>query len=404
MPTGRPARGAAGAHVAPGRGGWEGRTPAAALRRGAVARRILRHGFSSADISVGLQCLRIVASDLFPMMGVIDPSDQEELQQILDAVPHANCVPQKRFIAFCDVLGFRSLVMTQELAELGRTYAEILRRVKGSRISFKTYPSPNPGVPQRYQAGTVVFSDSILVWSDPVPAPEPGAEGHYFAYLGALFGCALHGGLPLRVGVAYGDCIVDPEFGLYVGRPIIDAYETEELQDWVGIACHVSCFESPQGKYLCMRGASNGWQVGPLIEYDVPLKTGKSAGQPVRHSIDWPHWSMPEFGGFDEVKAFLSSKVKGVCGHGARASVATCAVVLRVPTIDLGSSRRTCGHRAVADLLRLNEKTCPTSLGSRLAAATTECRPRPQVSHPHPEPEQRLRDRHEPEPFHATLQ
>lgn len=248
------------------------------------------------------------------MMGVIDPRDREELNDIQNAIPHADCVPQQRFVAFCDVLGFRNLVMTQELTQLGRTYAEILRHVKGARISFKTYPSPTPGVPERYKAGTVVFSDSILVWSDPIPATEPGAEQLYFSYLGALFGFALHGGLALRVGVAYGDCIVDPEFGLYVGRPIVDAYETEQLQDWVGIACHASCFESPHGKYLCMRGASNGWQVGPLIEYDIPIKPGRSVDKPVRHSTDWPHWSLPDFGGHNELKAFLSSKVKEFSG------------------------------------------------------------------------------------------
>jgi len=47
------------------------------------------------------------------MTGGVEPSDREELKAIWGAVPQPDCIPQKRFIAFCDVLGFRDLVMTR---------------------------------------------------------------------------------------------------------------------------------------------------------------------------------------------------------------------------------------------------------------------------------------------------
>jgi hypothetical protein len=200
--------------------------------------------------------------------------------------------------------------MTQELAQLGRTYDELLRQLKAARLNVKSYPSPTPGIPQRYKPGSVVFSDSILVWSEPVLDDPPETGQNFFSYVSILFGLALHEGLALRVGVAYGDCIVEPDAGLYVGRPIVDAYETEQVQDWVGVACHASCFECPHSRNLCMRGAANGWQVGPLIEYDIPIKSGASMDKPIRHTTDWPFWSYPIFGGYSELKVHLASKVK----------------------------------------------------------------------------------------------
>jgi hypothetical protein len=105
-----------------------------------------------------------------------------------------------------------------------------LRQLKATHLNVNRYPSPNPWMTERYKAGSVVFSDSI-------------SRTSFLLLVSILFGLGLHGGLALRVGMAYVGCVVEPNAGLYIGRPIVDAYDTEEMQDWVGMACHPSCFE-----------------------------------------------------------------------------------------------------------------------------------------------------------------
>ncbi|MBK8013667.1 MAG: hypothetical protein IPK13_20240 [Deltaproteobacteria bacterium] len=46
--------------------------------------------------------------------------------------------------------------------------------------------------------------------------------------------------LPLRIGLAKGEVQIEPALGLYIGRGIVHAYETEQSQDWIGGSLHDS--------------------------------------------------------------------------------------------------------------------------------------------------------------------
>ena len=75
------------------------------------------------------------------------------------------------------------------------------------------------------------------MWSEeqsPVTAPDSRSFSHFVA---AFFGSALKLDLPLRTGIAFGDCVIERERGLFAGQPIIDAYLTEEAQYWIRVTC-----------------------------------------------------------------------------------------------------------------------------------------------------------------------
>jgi hypothetical protein len=50
----------------------------------------------------------------------------------------------------------------------------------------------------------------------------------------------------MRGAIAHGAFFADPESNAYVGRALIDAYELEEAQDWLGLSFHNSVTALPQ--------------------------------------------------------------------------------------------------------------------------------------------------------------
>lgn len=242
-------------------------------------------------------------------MGVPDPRDNPD--KIRKDFPPGDCRPGERFVAFCDVLGFRRLLEREPVGKIAESYDAMLREAEASCLMVRTYPSPTASIPKRYRAGSAVFSDTILLWSEPTRSDDNKSvddSNSFIPYVASVFGVALKMGFPLRIGIAYGECVIDPSNDLYLGVPIIHSYEAEQMQDWVGIACHASCFNSPQSKNLCLE-LKDGWQLGPLIEYDIPLKPEFRDQASLKYSIDWPFWGNSDWGGRGDLEDILRDKV-----------------------------------------------------------------------------------------------
>ena len=180
-------------------------------------------------------------------------------------------------IAMCDVLGFTSLVATTPLDEIHERYRALLAQLE-----------PHPLF--RIRAGTherelvlnrVVFSDTILMW-----APAGEAMELLPSVLGQIMGRAM-GSMPLRAGLAFGECVIDPANELYVGQPIIDAYHTEQSQEWVGGAFHPSRWRRPGLRDLLCKGYERS-----AVKYPVPVKAG---AEPLEYALNWPALAGPDF-------------------------------------------------------------------------------------------------------------
>lgn len=238
-------------------------------------------------------------------MGIPDSDDHPDL--IRKDFPPSDCQPRMRYVALCDVLGFSALVKSYDTQTLAKKYDDMLREAKASCLMIKTYPSPKPWVGKRYRAGSAVFSDTILLWSDTDGEARDDA-GSFFSYVAGVFGISLKMGFALRVGIAYGECVINPEAGLFIGVPVVNAYQTEQAQDWVGVACHPTCFDSTESQNLCM-SYLDGWQCGPLIEYEIPIKTKFREVVRAKHSIDWPFWGQTDWGGLSKLEEILRENV-----------------------------------------------------------------------------------------------
>jgi len=197
-------------------------------------------------------------------------------------------------IAMCDVLGFTNLVAATRLDEIYQRYLALVGQLDPLfRITPVTYKRVNV-------LDRVIFSDTILLW-----APD-GAEIEILPHvLGGLMANAV-GSMPLRAGLAFGECIIDPANEIYIGQPIIDAYRTEQAQEWMGGAFHPSCWKRP-GLHSVL---SNGYE-GSAVAYDVPVKTGHAR---LEYALNWPARADSDFSAHvlvaSEASAAPAAKVK----------------------------------------------------------------------------------------------
>ena len=213
-----------------------------------------------------------------------------------------------RYIAVCDVLGFSWLVQNTSLEDVRDGYREIIKNAMGaSKLTSKTtWPDSRIERSVTDLVGTAVFSDSIVVWSRPLdsqlPEPYPGARAvSFFAFMGQLILFSLRKtrfGLrfPSRAGIAYGAAAILPEEQVYVGKPIVYAHQMEQAQQWVGAACHPSCFQAPDFEIV-------GNEYRYVTDYPVPLDKERRAAvlNPDRPdllpvAVAWPSmiWNLPQ--------------------------------------------------------------------------------------------------------------
>ena len=175
-----------------------------------------------------------------------------------------------RYVALIDILGFRSLLASTPVIE-------VIGRIDNLLSDAQRYLRASTGSGQVRTLGEVHFSDTILMWTplikDIHDDQEIVAGGHLFFVVTDLIYRSFIAGIPLRAGIGFGECCIDVDRQIFVGRAIVDAYEVESAQDWVGGALHPSV---PFGIAYA----------GSLVKYAVPVKTGAAVVPEI--ALNWP--------------------------------------------------------------------------------------------------------------------
>jgi len=178
------------------------------------------------------------------------------------------------YIVTLDVLGFKHLIDKRPLDEIVKMYKDLIEigtpiKFRISKESSKTNNSATEDIILEH----TVFSDSMIIWTEPTKN-----NINYFGYfLSLLVGHSIVKQLPLRFGIAYGECEMDISAQMFVGKPIIDAYQTESNQEWIGGAFHTSCYSAPY--FELMKGLNFAFP------YDVPIKEEKEPK--LEFAVNW---------------------------------------------------------------------------------------------------------------------
>jgi hypothetical protein len=159
-----------------------------------------------------------------------------------------------RFVAFLDVMGFKSLVASTPTLDLYSLLKKLQREaaladrmaraiVGGERHGTAILLTSPDGDLQRSNRllRVVQFSDAIiLIARDNSDAASLGIR---LACI-RIFAAALSHGVAVRGAVAQGVVTADFRRSLFFGQPIVDSYLLEEDQRWFGIVEHESCFDA----------------------------------------------------------------------------------------------------------------------------------------------------------------
>jgi hypothetical protein len=171
-----------------------------------------------------------------------------------------------RFVAFLDILGFEKLVYNNEF----NTMVSVIKSLKASLDYANQIPIPK-GVNLRIDEkliGSTMFSDSILLYTDNDDPYNFCRLTHVTKF---LIYSAFSSGIALRGAITNGEMLsVD---GMYMGKPLIEAYKAEEEQEWCGVYIIDDTIDYVRSKNPdCIDFLV---KIATLVEYCVPFKKNK---------------------------------------------------------------------------------------------------------------------------------
>ena len=174
-----------------------------------------------------------------------------------------------RYVAICDVLGFKNKLNSMPLNALAERYLRLITCIRFTVDSSNTlFPDSNE---KETLVDYAIFSDSCLIWSAPLSTEHEvinlGTVSCFFDTCNQMILMGLRFDMPFRIGISYGEVCIDPNKNLYLGKPIADAFLLEESQKWIGGACHPDCEKSSSFRRV------EEWR--DVVNYSVPTSNGR---------------------------------------------------------------------------------------------------------------------------------
>lgn len=196
------------------------------------------------------------------------------------------------FFGLFDILGYRSLIENNSLEELIKIYNSVVSGIDKAAVTIN-HTDEDQSL-SFDTVGSFMFSDTIVLFQEYSTTNLPG--GTFILKAALLMRLAFEKGIPLRGAISYGEYYIDEN--CYLGKPIIEAYETEKIQEWSGaVLCNSA--EREYALDLDRRSSAktmnfHGIEINPavmmspfmenlIVQYDVPTKSGIE----IRSALCW---------------------------------------------------------------------------------------------------------------------
>lgn len=175
-------------------------------------------------------------------------------------------------VAICDILGFKNLILNNNVEEVVNNSLAYLKRSIYHSITQKEIPDKIPTmneIKQESKVGFAIFSDTILLYTKKDTDDDCQFLLETCGWL--LFENVFNHSTRLRIGVSYGESFINEEDNIYIGKPIVDAYQLEKSQEWSGGALTKNAEERIPEFVKTENESAFNWY---LTYYNVPLKNG----------------------------------------------------------------------------------------------------------------------------------
>lgn len=195
------------------------------------------------------------------------------------------------FVAFLDILGFKSLVKNNSIHSLFEVYNQFLTRMEHSKefteLSYSSDSLRNTII------NSLFISDSLILWT------EDFSQTSLYKLTGLvsmLLAESFLQGTPIRGAIDLGEIAVRTTWTnkTIVGKGLTNAYENEQIQEWAGGLVSERCIEHFNGLSSIPNGLRNDYlfDINLLIQYPVPIKEGQSK---TSAAINWAYLIKKEF-------------------------------------------------------------------------------------------------------------
>lgn len=182
----------------------------------------------------------------------------------------------QRAVTFIDVLGFREKLHSLPLEELAASYGAAVAMIDALNRPLV----PSNGMPSLFPGATpggrwciqYTFSDSIILF-----ALDESDESFLklIVYSWRVVQALLATGMHPRGAIAFGEMHVNEASNIFLGKALAEAYELEQMQEWIGVALAPSVSARYGHIVEAIASPPNG-QPSFLTRQHVPLKVRES--------------------------------------------------------------------------------------------------------------------------------
>jgi hypothetical protein len=162
------------------------------------------------------------------------------------------------FFGFFDVLGYSRMMEKNSLDNIIEIYNSTILRLNKIAEFFANKP-----LEYNFAVHSLAFSDTFILYQDANEKFTSISTKHFISTSSCLLRLAFDRGIPLRGAISYGAYFISENPICLLGKPLVEANESQKKQEWSGaILC-----KSAQEVIRNMLDLS-GFR---LIEYDVPF-------------------------------------------------------------------------------------------------------------------------------------
>lgn len=165
------------------------------------------------------------------------------------------------FVAVYDILGYSPWIKENDLFEVAATHENMKKMIKTNTEKFindslATLDKPIIAV--------YSYADTFLIYTNEIS--DTGFKALLVA-CNFMFIAAISYGLPIRGATTCGEFYVSET--LITGKPIIEAYEKERKQDWIGCWITDECLEK-----ISKEARQEFIKEREIVKYHIPFKDG----------------------------------------------------------------------------------------------------------------------------------
>ncbi|MDQ0087635.1 hypothetical protein J2T12_001041 [Paenibacillus anaericanus] len=204
----------------------------------------------------------------------------------------------KRFVAFIDILGFKSIFNYIDNADiLGDQMNVILQSsIRAALTGSNVEVDDNSNLNDLSDIKLYQFSDSIVLYTE-----DDSQEilMKFITALNLLFAQSILRGFPLRGALTKGDLYV--RGNIVVGEPLINAYNLESRQEWAGLI--VNC-DMPSSTLTLLESEKL------VVKHKVSMKNNIDKAEIIEEEhlvINWPQYLGMKISSKEDFKRGFSS-------------------------------------------------------------------------------------------------